>query len=121
MGSRYTEPIHESEIFKKVGMLKAMVDKDDDLKNFIVAMLAAYPAYSRKVRYYRKKLKQNFSLSVENLLYSESRPLPIRGVVIPLGRAVDVEDMDTRLASHPLFYELAEKAFSVEEKINKRE
>jgi len=112
-------PMHESKIFKKVDMLKIAVDKDEDLKNFIAAMLAAYPMYSRKVRYYRKKLKQDFSLSVENLLYSESRPRSIPGVEVSLGRAADAADLDTRLAGHPLFYELAEKAFSVEEKMHK--
>jgi hypothetical protein len=112
-----TTPMHESKIFKKIDALKATVDKDEDLKNFIAAMLAAYPSYSRKVRYYRKKLKQDFSLSSENILSSGSRF--IRGYGKPIYRALDAEDMDSRLTSHPLFYELAEKAFSVEEKMKK--
>lgn len=102
----------KNEIFQK----SIVIEEDEDLKNLIVAMLAAYPAYRRLKEFCKREF--NKELSIDDFCFGKSPIVPIEA--FPFARAlVKFFDVDLDAKGYPFFYELAEKAFSLEKELYK--
>ena len=101
-----------NEIFQK----SVVIEDDEDFKNLIVAMLAAYPAYRRLRKFCKKEF--NKDLSADDFYFRTPPIAPIE--TYPFAKALEkFFEIAPDLKGYPLFYELAEKAFSLEKELYK--
>jgi|CXWL01.1.fsa_nt_gi hypothetical protein len=86
------------------------IEEDEVLQKLIVAMLAAYPAYRRLKKFYKKEFSRD--LHTRDFCFGAT---PIeRREAFPFSRALSIFFGLSPDVSHPLFYELAGEAFSFE-------